>query len=394
MRAKSNGRCGSRARVVRSCTRFLLTIAVAALIAACDRAEPPPAPASTPTAASAGTAAPASTAAPTPAQPATPRSDATAAARTTVRVAVPGDDNLQFMTFWVARGAGLFTAEGLDVQIVVPPMPGAAGQFMVMGRADVALLAPPMYLNLVGQRQPILIFASLFQNDPINLVVRQDVAEERGLSADMPLRERLEAMRGLRVGVAAGPPTRLRVLFESVGLDADRDIEMVIVGGDAQNQAFADGEVDALYAHTPYLEKAIVEQGAVMIVNQSAGEGADHTNRHSLVTTRNYAAANPDVLVAVARAIHRAQQLIHRDLDATAEALRASGVRLLAPEGLETILAIYEPAIPATPAVSVGGVVRELELFPAQQTPPDLSGIDLADYVAPQFAEQAVASGS
>ena len=141
-----------------------------------------------------------------------------------VRVAIPVDNNLQWMNFYVAQGAGFFQDEGINVQIVVPPMPDAAARFMMMGRADVALLPRPQYLESIGRGEPVVIFANLLSNDPINLVVREEVAEQRGISADMPLAERLNAMRGLRVGVAPGPPTRLRVLFESVGLDADSDI--------------------------------------------------------------------------------------------------------------------------------------------------------------------------
>ena len=182
------------------------------------------------------------------------------------------------------------------------------------------------------------------------------------------------------------------MLFDSVGLDADSDIEMVILGGPQQNQAFEEGQVDALYAHTPFLEEALVNQGAVMLVNQSAGEIPELGNqlRRAMVTTRDYADANPELIVALARALHRAQQLIHADLEATASALLRSGVQGNDPQLLETIVAIYEPAIPQTPGVSVEAVLRVLELYPAHLTPPDLTGIELTNYVEPRFAQQAI----
>ena len=341
-------------------------------------------------------AAPSPTATPTPmpTPSATPTPRATAAPATTVRLFIPSDDNLQLMNLWIALGAGHFEEQGLDVQIVLPPAEGGGGGTppLLGAPADVAVMARPRYLRLIGQEEPLLVFANLLENDPINLVVRREVAEERGLSADMPLAKRLNAIRGLKGGVAPGPPVRLRVLFESVGLDADSDIEMVIIPGDEQNKAYEEGLVDALYAHTPFLERALVEQGAVMIVNQSAGEVPELGPglQHALVTTREYANANPEVLVALVKALHRAQQLVHADLQAAADAIRGSGVNLLAPRGLETIVAIYEPAIPQTPEVSVEAVLKELALFPAHQTPPDLSGIDLTKYVEPRFAQQAI----
>jgi NitT/TauT family transport system substrate-binding protein len=241
----------------------------------------------------------------------------------------------------------------------------------------------------------LVAFANLLANDPISLVVARNVAEARGISADTPVRDRLRAMSGLRVGVAPGPPSRLRFLFESVGLDADRHLEIVIVPGPEQNEALQAGRVDALYSHTPYLERALVDQDAVMVVNQSAGEVVGLAGRqiHMLVTTRDYADGHRDVLVAMARAVHRAQGLIHSDREATIAAIRASGVAVRAPSALDVFVELYEPAVPSSPEVTVAGVLRELELFPDRRPLPDLSGIDMAAHVDNQFAREAVSDG-
>ena len=303
---------------------------------------------------------------------------------TRIRVVIPTNNNLQFISFWIALGAGFFEDEGLDVQTVFPPMPDRSGQFMLQGRADVALLPPPMYLRLIGDEEPVVIFANLLENDQINLIIRQEFATENGLSTELPLKDRLEAIRGIKVGVAPGPPTRLRALFDSVDLDADSDIEIVIVHGADQNEAFEDGSVDALYAHTPYLERALIQQDAVILVNQSAGEVPALNDRqiHSLVAIRSYAMANRDDLVALTRAIHRAQQLIHNDDGAAVEAILASGIPDLERILVETIVNIYSPAIPESPVVSIVGLEKAVELFPAHLTPPDFTGIDFQDYVA------------
>lgn len=311
----------------------------------------------------------------------------------TVRVVITTNDKLQFMSFWTALGAGFFEDEGLDVKTVFPPIPDQAGEFILQGQADVAILPPPMYLTLIGDGEPVLLFANLIESDQINLIVRKSFAKENNLTTDLPLRERLEAIHGLKIGVAPGPPVRLSVLFESVGMDADRDIEMVIIHGAEQNQAFGDGTVDALYAHTPYLEEALVNQGAFILVNQSVGEVPELTNRqsHSLVTTRSYAEEHRDKLVAITRAVHRAQQLIHTDENAVVEALLASGVPGLDRTLVETIVKIYAPAIPESPVVSVEGLESALELFPAHRSPPDFTGVDLASHVDVEISQAAFA---
>ena len=312
----------------------------------------------------------------------------------TVRVFVPTADNLQFMSFWVALGAGYFEDKGLDVRLALPPRDGGGANFLFQGMADVGVFPVPQYLNLIGLEQPLLIFANLLQNDPVNLIVRQDLVDELQISPGTPLRERLEATRGLKVGVAPGPVTVLRTLYESVGMDIDIDIETVVMDPHRENEAFGDGEVDALYAHTPFLEEALVEQGAVILVNQSAGEvpQVKFQQIHTMATTRSYADANPDVVVSLSRGLYRAQQLIHRDQRATAFYLMAT-IDGLDPQRLDTIIEIYEPAIPQSPVVSVEGVVQVLARYPEHRTPPDLSGIDLTIYVDPQFAQRAVSGG-
>jgi ABC-type nitrate/sulfonate/bicarbonate transport system substrate-binding protein len=78
------------------------------------------------------------------------------------------------------------------------------------------------------------------------------------------------------------------VLFAQAGLDAEHDVQMTIIPGEEQLAAFKAGAVDALYTHTPFLEEALVNLGAVLAVNQSAGEvtALSHGQIYSLATTR------------------------------------------------------------------------------------------------------------
>jgi ABC-type nitrate/sulfonate/bicarbonate transport system substrate-binding protein len=312
-----------------------------------------------------------------------------------VHVLTPNDNNLQWLNFWVAQGAHYFADEGLQVQVT----PGGTGdeeggrrvtEALIDGSADVVIQPRPLFLLAVGEQRPVVAFANLLLNDPINLVVNGDIAAARGLSAQSPLADRLNGLRGLKIGVAPGPITRLRVLAAAAGLDPATDIAIITVPGEAQNQFFGERTVDALYAHTPYLETALTQQDAVLMVNQSNGEIPElaHRQIHMLVTTRQFRDAQRDVLLRMTRAIYRAQRLIHADRHATLDAIRASGVRLRAADALELIVELYEPAVPLTPAVSIEGALAELAFFPGRRVPPDLSGVDMTPYVDNGFAAQ------
>ncbi len=307
-------------------------------------------------------------------------------------VLVPKDGNLQFMSFWVAQAGGYFAREGIDVELVSPPSPKQAETMFESGRSEAAVLAPPMYLRFIGNKAPIVLVANLLRNDPIDLVVKRDILEARHLSATMPLKERLTGLRGLRLGIAPHPPTRLRALFASEGLDVDRDLTLVTLHGNEQNAAFTEGRVDALYAHTPYLEKAIVQDGAAMLVEQTRGEFKTLANRqiHCLVFRRSVAAARPSVVLAAIRAIGAAEKSIHDSTTKTVDVL-ATAFPGRDRRELETIVRLYEPAIPDVPDVHVEDIAPALALFPDGLPKPDLGSIDLAPYVGTSLGAQAVA---
>jgi NitT/TauT family transport system substrate-binding protein len=316
---------------------------------------------------------------------------ADAATAASVRIGVPERDNIQFLSLWVALGAGYLQAEGLDVQLVFPSAANQSGELLLHDQADVALLQPPVYLGLIAQQRPIVLFANLLANDPINLVVRPDVAARLKLDPKAPLIDRLKALKGLRIGVANEPPRRMRVLFALAGMDVDRDIQMTIIPGEEQNAAFAAGAVDALYTHTPYLEEALVNAGAVLMVNQSGGEVGPLSKGeiHSMAATRDYADRHLEVLLAVTRAIARAETLLHKDADAAVQALIKAGITVPSPKHLATIVDLYRAAVPTTPRVSAAAVERDATLYPARPTAPDFTQVHAADFLAPGFAEAA-----
>ncbi len=307
-----------------------------------------------------------------------------ASARETLRVLVPDRGNLQYTTFWVAKSAGYFADEGFDIELVVPPGPQQTSAYFEDRKADIAVLPPPVYVQLIANKFPVVLVANLLANDPIELVVRRSVLTDRKLGPSLPLRAKLEGLRGVKLGIAPHPPTRLRALYASQGLDADKDLSIVILHGKEQNAAFHDGQVDALYAHTPFLEHAIVQDDAVVLVDQAGGEVPELADRqlHTLAVHRSLLDLRHELVVALVRAIARAENTIHRSQTETVAAL-AREVPDRDPKELATIVRLYEPAVPRTPDVRAEKIPGAVTMFPAGMPKPDLTGIDLAQYVAP-----------
>jgi NitT/TauT family transport system substrate-binding protein len=303
---------------------------------------------------------------------------------TAVRIGVPEPTNLQFLTYWVAVGAGHFEDLGLDVELVAPPMPAQAPQFLLQNRVDATVLMAPLYLGMIADRHPVKLFANLLANDPINLVVDRSVASSLNLSATAPLAERLNAIRGLRIGVAENASARTRVLFESVGMDPEQDVDIVELHGPEQIPAFTSGQVDALHTHTPFLEQALVDHNGFLLVNQSAGEVPELADLaiHTMVTTDAYLAANRRAVTAMAIAIYRAQRLLHTNPTAAVQAIQNSGVPNLVLPRLAAIVELYRHAVPFSLSVDPESVIRTADLFEGRPNHPDFTQIDVRDYLA------------
>jgi ABC-type nitrate/sulfonate/bicarbonate transport system substrate-binding protein len=300
-----------------------------------------------------------------------------------VKVLVPEAGNLQLLAFYVALGAGYFESSGIDVVPVSPPSPALAQGSFTNGDAPAGLLPAPVYERLIEARFPFVLVANLLQNDPIDLIVSRAAAEAHGLLRPLPLADRLRAMKGLRIGVGPHPRPRLDALFASQALDVESLLTVVVVPGRAQEEALASGKVDALYTHTPFLEDALLDQGAVVVVDQAAGEIPELSRRqiHALAVTRAFQGAHPGVVHGLVAAIARGEALIHTDPGAaTSAVLRAlpAGDRA----HVERIVSLYAPAVPSTPRVSAHAISREVAFYPDGASPPDFRGIDLAAYVA------------
>lgn len=311
-----------------------------------------------------------------------------------IRIGVP-TNSLQFLSLFVAEGAGYFEDAGLDAELVRPPMPGQIPQFLLQGQVDVTAIQPPLFLGMIGQDQPVKLFTNLLTNDPINLMIDKDVAADLELDANAPLKERLEAIEGLKIGLAENVGNRLDVLFESVGLNADELIQKVELEGPEQIPGFVDGTVDALYTHTPFMERALVDHDAFLLVNQSSGEVPELAGLqiHAMAATDSYIDENPLPMFLVTRAIYRAQELIHDDPEAAVQALLASSVPNLVQPRVETVVDIYGPAVPDKPLVRPSGVVRAAELFEGRPVHPDFTQIDPRDFIDNRFAWLALLLG-
>ncbi|MGH8328627.1 MAG: ABC transporter substrate-binding protein, partial [Steroidobacteraceae bacterium] len=147
---------------------------------------------------------------------------------------VQSSQSLNFVPIYVAQTEGYFKDEGLDVTVVLAgggpkamtALIGGGGQFSASVLLD-GIMAHRRGLTNVRALATLSYFLA-------PMVVRADIAKQRGISLDTPLKQRIAAMKGLKMGITtpgASSDLVLRYLLVSQGLKPDRFLDIVPVGG-------------------------------------------------------------------------------------------------------------------------------------------------------------------
>jgi NitT/TauT family transport system substrate-binding protein len=234
--------------------------------------------------------------------------------------------SFNFVPLFIARTEGYFTAEGLDVEVVLAgggpktmtALLGGGGQFSASVLLD-GIMAHRKSLDDVRA----IATLSLAYNP---VVIRTDVAKQRAITLEQPLKDRISSMKGLRIAITtpgASSDMIVRYLALTNGLSPDRDLQIVPLGSvPAQIAGLRAGQVDAC-ACLPGVEIVTKQEGLTEdLVRASEMRALDSITYGTLYGLASYNKAHPDIARAVARSVTRATMLVAADPDRARQAVR------------------------------------------------------------------------
>jgi NitT/TauT family transport system substrate-binding protein len=271
--------------------------------------------------------------------------------------------SFNFVPIHIARTEHYFADEGLDVDFVLTGGGPKAMTALVGGSASFS--ASVLLDGIMAHRKGLddvraMATLAYFFNP---MVVRKDVAQTRGLSLDLPLRERVERMKGLRLAITtpgASSDATLRYLALTNGLSPDRDFQIVPLGGvPSQIAGLAAGQVDGC-ACLPGVDILTKQQGLTQdLVRPGELTDLDGVTYGTLYGLASYNKAHPEITNALARAVARGILLIARD---PAKAKQAARVwyKEMADPVYDEAWAIYLPYLPKDPEIKRADYDKEL----------------------------------
>lgn len=217
-----------------------------------------------------------------------------AAAPLTLAVAI----NPMALPLLVAQRENFFAAAGLDVRVIDCVSGARCMKLMLDGEADVATVADtPIVFNSFQRNDFVVIgtFASSPDDSKVVVSKRSRIAKPVDLA-------------GKRIGVAVGTSSHyyLNSYLILHGVDPAQ-VKVMNVAPEDLARSLAAGEVDALCAFEPYAWRAISGMKGDAVLLPASGV---YTVTFNLVAQRKLAGSRDAELVALLRAVERAERFI------------------------------------------------------------------------------------
>ncbi len=302
--------------------------------------------------------------------------------------------SFNFVPLFIAQTEGYFRDEGIQLDVVLAGGGPKAMTGLVGGGGQFS--ASVLFDGIMAHRRGLddvraLATLSLFQGP---MAVRTEIAKQRGLSLDKPLKERLQAMKGLRIGITTPGATSdlfMRYLFRSVGMDPDHDLEIVPLGGvSTQVAAIQGGRVDGCSCLPP-VDVLTNRQGLTVDVIDRLKDipqlaGVSYGTLYGLAS---YNKEHPDVAYAMARAITRATLLIAHDPAAAKRATRPF-LKEMDDATFDAAWTTYLPAFPTSPDITEASFAKELEFEKAVLPPNNNAPVPYSEATDTSFVRKAM----
>ncbi len=239
-----------------------------------------------------------------PAQQATP-------AKYNITMATSGDA-MHWYPAYVARAAGLFAEEGVNIDWIDVGSGTKQVAALVSGASPFTPLGLQTAFGAAAQGADIVAVSALFDRFALQLVLNNAALEKSDIKPGMSTDEVVPRLKGMRIaitGVGSSTDALLRSLLQARGLNPDSSITIRPLGSPPAIQAaFEKGVIDGYILSAPFPELVEMRnQGRIVIDPLKGGvKELEDVPYSAMMTSRKVIQEQPEMVAAVVRALTRA----------------------------------------------------------------------------------------
>ena len=292
-------------------------------------------------------------------------------------------DSLAYAQNYIARAKGYYAEQGLAVETIVTDGGGPDVQAVLAGSAMFTINDGAQVLTSFKQDRKLTAVAAMFDKCLVNATISTKAAKRAGITEGSSHAKRVEALRGLRIGVTAPGALTWQIArynLRNAGIDPDKDAELVALGGGtAVVAALENDQVDAVYISIPFGEAAVARGNAITLIDHSSGEDPKLQKfmMEGLWVTPETMEKDSGTVQAMVAALTKASEFLRKSSEEEVVETLRSDFPKFPPKVLKTAAGMLKSALPADHRWDDEGVettisvLKENKLLPASVSTKD-----------------------
>jgi NitT/TauT family transport system substrate-binding protein len=224
--------------------------------------------------------------------------------------------SLTYAPLYIAEDKGFFREEGVSTEGVMLPGSGPAASATIAGNLDF-FVGLPQTAALAGDK--LAIFAIVTKEFATDIVVSKEIAAKAKLTADTPVAQRLDVLKGLRIASwtpGGSSDMLIRYIAAKKGWSADNDMTLLPIGpAPPMVAAMENNRADAYIISAPASLQGVERLGAFLLYSGAKGEWAPLKGQPymCLIGNSGWLSKNQENAAAVYRGLVKAIAFIEKN---------------------------------------------------------------------------------
>lgn len=231
------------------------------------------------------------------------------------------DDNVNILPVWVAQQKGFFAKYGINVKLEVLSTT-TTNSALASGSVQFLAGSAKNFLTAIQQGVPEIAVAQTSIGVPLGLVVSTKFADAHHITKDTPLATVAKDLIGSTGGSASNSTTaEVNLFLQSYGVNAGNMKVTTLSTSQTYLAALKTNEIDWFMTSEPTPLQAQAEGAGIVVATPEnvAVWSPDNIGPGNItVTTKSYAAKNPDTVKKFTQAMQAAVAYIHTNEQSSA----------------------------------------------------------------------------
>lgn len=217
-----------------------------------------------------------------------------------------------FLTIDYARAAGYYEKEGLEVEQVATNGGGPDTAALVSGNVQFNAASGVYQMGAIRAHRDVQIVYNYYSRNSLQVMMSKDTLKKLNLNQKSPFVTKAKALKGLKLGITRPGALTDKIwhrLLRVAGL-TENDVTITAIGGEAAEvSALERGLVDGVILSPPW-DLIAAQHNGELFFDYAGGEDpqTQPLSFQSLLTTKAYAEANPEIVKKMVRATRHANE--------------------------------------------------------------------------------------